>query len=211
MLVHEVGSRGRSYLRDSSGFEAPIHCRSLIVLQILCDFGYIVTPGPVRRQYPLHPLVGVGAVIVDKGRVLLVKRARAPLLGQWSIPGGLLELGESLRQAAEREAWEETGLEVKATELLGVFERILIDRKERTRYHYVLVDFLSRRTGGKLAASGDAADARWFRPQQLENLEVPDDTLQVIRLAVDKAARFASGTARSRAQPRSDQLPARQR
>lgn len=144
----------------------------------------------MRRQYPQHPLVGVGAIIVEKGRVALVKRARAPLLGQWSIPGGMLELGERLRQAAEREAREETGLVVEATELLGVFERVLPDRKERTRYHYVLVDFLCRRISGRLRAAADAADARWFRPQELDKLQLPDDTFQVIRLAIEKAAQL---------------------
>ena len=144
----------------------------------------------MRRRYPLHPLVGVGAIIIEKGRVLLVKRARAPLLGHWSIPGGVLELGEGLRQAAEREAREETGLVVQATELLGVFERILLDGRDRTRYHYVLVDFLCRRMGGRLRAAADDADARWFGPLELEKLELPDDTRQVIRLAIRQAARF---------------------
>lgn len=156
----------------------------------------------MRRQYPLHPLVGVGAIVVDKGRVLLVKRGHAPLRGQWSIPGGMLELGESLRQAAEREALEETGVEVKATDLLGVFERILLDRKKRTRYHYVLVDFLCRKTGGALGAAADADDARWFRPEQLENLELAADTRAVIRSAIEKAAQCLGETTRARTRSR---------
>src|SRR5881394_4087389 len=92
----------------------------------------------MEREYPDRPLVGVGAVIVDHDRVLLIKRGKAPLLGEWSIPGGLLELGETVRQGAEREALEETGLVVRATELLGVFDRLVPDA-DRILYHYVLI------------------------------------------------------------------------
>src|SRR5215469_987543 len=95
----------------------------------------------VQREYPSQALAGVGALIVENGRVLLIKRGKAPLLGEWSIPGGLLELGETTRQAAEREAFEETGMVVRATELLGVFDRIVRDDEQRTLYHYVLIDF----------------------------------------------------------------------
>src|SRR5260370_570099 len=94
----------------------------------------------MQRQYPNQPLVGVGAIIVEGGRVALVKRGQAPLLGEWSIPGGMLELGETLRQGAEREAMEETGLVVRATELLGVFDRVVLDNEKRCQYHYVLID-----------------------------------------------------------------------
>src|ERR1700730_18241691 len=112
----------------------------------------------MQREYPQQPLVGVGAVIVEDGRVLLVKRGKAPLLGEWSIPGGMLELGETMRQGAEREALEETGIVVRATELLGVFDRIIPDEQQRTIYHYVLIDFLCETISGELRASGDAAD-----------------------------------------------------
>src|SRR3954469_16357759 len=116
----------------------------------------------MQREYPRQPLVGVGAVIVEKGRVLLIKRGKAPLLGEWSIPGGMLELGETLRQAAEREALEETGLVVRASELLGIFDRIVADEAGRHQYHYVLIDFLCEVISGELQAAGDAADAQWF-------------------------------------------------
>ena len=171
-----------------------------------CKLFFLVV---MRRQYPLHPLVGVGAIVVDKGRVLLVKRGHAPLRGEWSIPGGLLELGETLRQAAEREAWEETGVEVEATDLLGVFERILLDRKKRTQYHYVLVDFLCRKTGGVLGAAADAEEARWYRPEQLKKLELAADTRDVIRLAIEKAAQSAKEIPRAR--PGSRHAASRQR
>ena len=140
----------------------------------------------MQREYPDHPLVGVGAIIVDHGRVLLIKRGKAPLFGEWSIPGGLLELGETMRQGAEREALEETGLVVRATELLGVFDRI-VPEGERTLYHYVLVDFLCDVVSGELRASGDAADARWFTREEINGLALPEDTRAVIQLALGKS------------------------
>jgi 8-oxo-dGTP diphosphatase len=143
----------------------------------------------MQREYPEQPLVGVGAIIVRDGQVVLVKRGHAPLLGEWSIPGGLLEVGETLRQGAEREAQEETGLVVRARELLGVFERMVPDEQERTRFHYILIDFLCEVVSGELKASGDAADARWFAPDELSRLPLPDDTAAVIRLGIQKRAK----------------------
>src|SRR5713101_2059020 len=116
----------------------------------------------MQREYPDRPLVGVGAVVVEDGRVVLIKRGKAPRLGEWSIPGGMLELGETVRQGAEREALEETGLVVRATELLGVFDRVVLAEEKQCQYHYVLIDFLCERTSGDLRAAGDAAAARWF-------------------------------------------------
>jgi 8-oxo-dGTP diphosphatase len=143
----------------------------------------------MQRQYPNHPLVGVGAIIVDDGRVALVKRGQAPLLGEWSIPGGVLELGETLRQGAERETLEETDLVVRATELLGVFDRVVLDNEKRCQYHYVLIDFLCERISGDLHAAGDAADVRWFTLEEVGKLALPQDTTAVIRLGLEKAVR----------------------
>ena len=142
----------------------------------------------MQREYPPQALVGVGALIVQNGRVVLIKRGKAPLLGEWSIPGGLLELGETTRQGAEREAVEETGLVVRATELLGVFDRIVPDG-DRTLYHYVLIDFLCEVVSGELKASGDAADARWFTREEVSGLALPEDTREVIRLALERCRR----------------------
>jgi 8-oxo-dGTP diphosphatase len=141
----------------------------------------------MQREYPQQPLVGVGVVIVEDGRVLLIKRGKAPLLGEWSIPGGMLELGETLRQAAEREALEETSLTVRATELLGVFDRIIPDEQQRTIYHYVLIDFLCETVSGEMRASGDAADAGWFTPNEVAQMSLAEDTAGVIRTALQKA------------------------
>jgi 8-oxo-dGTP diphosphatase len=140
----------------------------------------------MRREYPDRPLVGVGALIVETGRVVLIKRGHEPLKGDWSIPGGLLELGETVRQAAERETVEETGLKVRATELLGVFDRVVTDEEGRTLYHYVLVDFLCNVISGELKCAGDADDARWFTAEEVGKLPLAEDTAAVIRLALDK-------------------------
>ncbi len=112
----------------------------------------------MKREYPDTPLVGVGAVVIEDDRVLLVKRGRAPLFGKWSIPGGALEVGETLRSAVVREAREETGLMIEPAELLGVFERVVPDEQGRMRYHYVLIDFLCQRVSGDLAAADDAEE-----------------------------------------------------
>ena len=142
----------------------------------------------MQREHPKQPLIGVGALIVEKGRVVLIKRGKAPLLGEWSIPGGMLELGETLRQGAEREALEETGLVVRATELLGVFDRVVPDSEGKIIYHYVLIDFLCQRISGEVLAGADAADAQWFTPDDVAKLPLAEDTAGVIRAAVAKAA-----------------------
>jgi len=143
----------------------------------------------MKREYPETPLVGVGAIIVEKNRVVLVKRGHPPLAGEWSIPGGVLEVGETLRQAAVREALEETGLTVEPADLLGVYDRILRDADERTLYHYVLIDFLCRRVRGELQASGDADEARWFSQDEIGGLSLAKDTAEVIQLGFAKGPR----------------------
>lgn len=135
----------------------------------------------MKREFPEVPLVGVGAIVIEGDRVLLVKRAHPPIQGQWSIPGGVLEVGELVREAAVREAREETGLIVEPGELLGVYDRILRDVEKRVQYHYVLIDFLCRRVGGELLAASDAADVQWFRREELPALQLAEDTFDVIQ------------------------------
>jgi 8-oxo-dGTP diphosphatase len=134
----------------------------------------------MQREFPEVPLVGVGAIIVEDARVVLVKRLHPPLQAEWSIPGGVLEVGELLREAAIREAREETGLTVEPSELLGVYDRVLRNTEQRVQYHYVLIDFLCRRIAGDLLAASDAAEVRWFRREELPGLGLSEDTLDVI-------------------------------
>jgi len=135
----------------------------------------------MQREFPDIPLVGVGAIIIEDSRVVLVKRAHPPLQAEWSIPGGVLEVGELVRDAAIREAREETGLVVEPGELLGVYDRILHHPDKRVQYHYVLIDFLCRRVAGDLAAASDASEVRWFTREQLPALKLAEDTLDVIQ------------------------------
>ena len=114
----------------------------------------------MQREFPAAPLVGVGAVVVHQGRVLLVQRGTEPLKGRWSIPGGLIEVGESLHEAAAREVLEETGLIVEPVELVELLDRIHREG-ERVRYHYVIADYLCRVVSGTLLAASDAAAVRW--------------------------------------------------
>jgi 8-oxo-dGTP diphosphatase len=132
------------------------------------------------REYPDNPLIGVGAVIIEADRVLLIRRGTAPLLGEWSLPGGVLECGETLREATVREAREETGLAVEPLEMLGVYERVIRDEDGRVRYHYVLIDFLCRPADGDLKAGSDAAAVRWFTRDELPALNLAFDATDVV-------------------------------
>ena len=141
----------------------------------------------MKRDYPDRPIIGVGAVIIENGRALVVRRGTEPLKGQWSIPGGVLELGETLRQGAEREAKEETGLEVAAGEVLEVVDRIMRDPEHKVQYHYVLVDFLCRRVAGEARPGEDADDLRWVTPEELGSFPIADSAAAVIRKGFERA------------------------
>jgi 8-oxo-dGTP diphosphatase len=144
---------------------------------------------PIKRDYPDRPIVGVGAVIIDQGRALLVRRGNEPLKGEWSIPGGVVELGETLRTAAAREALEETGLEVAAGEVLEVVDRIMYDPERRVQYHYVLVDFLCRRLSGEARPGADASELRWITPAEVEGFPIADSAAAVLRKGFERVAK----------------------
>lgn len=140
----------------------------------------------MRREYPESPFIGVGAVIVKDKRVLLIRRGTAPLLGEWSLPGGVLECGETLCEAVAREAREETGLVIETGEMLGVYERIIPGDNGRVRYHFVLLDYLCRAVGGELKAGSDAADVRWFTREELPALGLAYDASDVVNKGLDR-------------------------
>ena len=136
-------------------------------------------------RFPAEPVVGVGAVILDAGRVLLVKRGHAPLKGEWSLPGGRLELGESLEDAVRREVREETGLDVTVGPLVEIFERIERLADGRIEYHFVIADYACRPSGGQLVHGSDADDARWVLVSGLAAYNVTKKAAEVIHKAID--------------------------
>lgn len=141
---------------------------------------------PMSREYPERPLLGVGGVLIHEGRALIVRRASEPLKGEWSIPGGLVELGEKLVDAVQREVHEETGLTVEAGEVLELFDSIWRDKDGRCQYHYVLVDYLCRVTGGELQAATDVSDARWIAENEVENFGLRAPTIGVIHKGFER-------------------------
>lgn len=135
----------------------------------------------MNREYPEAPIVAVG-VVVKRGReVLLVRRLNEPSRGRWSLPGGAVELGETLQEAARREVREECGLQVEPGEVLAVVDNIVRDEAGRIRFHYVLVDLLAEYVGGELAAASDIGDARWVRAEELAELDVTEKARELVR------------------------------
>jgi len=143
----------------------------------------------MKRDYPEHPLIGVGAVIVSGGRALLVRRDSEPLRGEWSVPGGLLELGEKLCDGVRREALEETGLEVEPGVVLDVFDSIFTDALGRTQYHYVLIDYLCRPLSDEARAGSDVSDVRWVGAEALPAMGLRSSIDQVVRKGLERAGR----------------------
>jgi ADP-ribose pyrophosphatase YjhB (NUDIX family) len=128
----------------------------------------------------------VGALIFRKDSILLVKRGRQPLKGYWSLPGGVLETGEHLAEAVAREVREETGLEVKPMAVVEIFERILRDKSGKPEYHYVLIDYMCKVTGGEMKAGDDSAGVEWVKRKDLPSLKLTEGTLEVIERTFDR-------------------------
>ena len=144
---------------------------------------------PDGREYPERPLVGVGGVVISDGRALLIRRGGPPLEGQWSIPGGMLELGETLVAGVRRELLEETGIEVRVGELIEEFERITLDAGGKTRYHFVVLDYLCEALRGEARAGSDVTDVAWAAPSELAKYEVSETATRVILKAFEMAGR----------------------
>lgn len=150
------------------------------------------------REYPERPIVGVGGVVIEDARALLIRRGTEPLLGQWSIPGGTLELGETLAEGAERELLEETGLSVRVLDLIEVFERInfgrgadetwtTLEERRRPRFHFVIADYLCERVSGEPVAGGDVTDVAWAGETDLDRFALTPTATRVIRKAFSLA------------------------
>jgi 8-oxo-dGTP diphosphatase len=145
---------------------------------------------PQSRRYPPRPLVGVGAIMLRRDRILMAQRGKEPLKGWWSLPGGLLEIGESLHDAVCREVLEETGLVIRPLGVLEIFERIMRDASGAPEYHYVLIDYVCRITGGELCAGDDVCGVEWVARRDLPALQITEGTLAVIEKAFRKRRQF---------------------
>ena len=152
------------------------------------------------REYPERPVVGIGGVIIEKDRALLIRRGSEPLLGEWSIPGGTLELGESLQQGVARELLEETGIEVRVLELIEVFDRVFLENgsndtegKRRLRFHFVIADYLCERLAGEPRAGSDVTDVAFAREEELARFHLTETATRVLKkaFAMERARRNA--------------------
>jgi ADP-ribose pyrophosphatase YjhB (NUDIX family) len=137
------------------------------------------------RRFPARPVPGVGALIIEGGRILLVERGREPLKGYWSLPGGAVETGERLEDALRREVREETGLEVEVLHRIEVFERIMAGASGVAEYHYILIDYICQPVGGTLQAADDASRAAWFTEEEIGGLKITEGTPRVMAKAFD--------------------------
>jgi len=141
----------------------------------------------MKRRYPGAPVVSVGAIVVRGGRVLLAQRGHPPGEGMWAFPGGVVDLGETLAEAAEREIWEECGIRVRVLRPFAVVDRILRDKAGRVEYHYVIVDMLAEWVEGELQASSDARQVGWFTAEELEGVPLTRGVLELARRALAEA------------------------
>jgi len=143
----------------------------------------------VRREYPERPIVGVGGVVIRNERALLIRRGSAPLEGEWSIPGGMLEIGETLLEGVQRELLEETAIEVKVLDLIEVFERVNRDEGDRWKYHFVILDYLCEAVRGEALAGSDVTDVAWARESELSEYSLTPTAVRVIQKAFEMARR----------------------
>ena len=138
------------------------------------------------RDYPDRPIIGVAAVVIENDKVALVRRGRPPAYGEWSLPGGAVELGETLESAVTREVSEEVGLEVEVLELVALLDRIFLDKEGQIQFHYVLLDFLCRKKGGRLRASGDVISCAHVPLSALDEYKLTKETREVINRAYNR-------------------------
>ena len=144
----------------------------------------------MKREYPLAPIVAVGAIIRREERIALIRRGKEPAKGRWTFPGGAVELGETVREAAQREALEETGLHIKVGEVAAVVDNVVRDRTGRVRYHYVIIDFLARPVGGVLRPGTDIGGACWASRADLDTLGMTEKARQLARQLLSGSSRM---------------------
>ena len=142
-----------------------------------------------RREYPERPIVGVGGVVIRDERALLIRRGSAPFLGEWSIPGGMLELGETILEGVQRELLEETAIEVRVLDLIEVFERVTRDEAGKLKYHFVILDYLCEAVRGEAQAGSDVTDVAWARESELSEYSLTQTATRVIQKAFEIARR----------------------
>ncbi|MHB1004554.1 MAG: NUDIX hydrolase [Chloroflexota bacterium] len=161
----------------------------------------------MSREYPPRPIVAVGGVTFREDDVLIARRGKAPGYGTWTIPGGAVKVGETLREAAAREVREECGIEITVGELAEIIDRIVPDADGRIQYHYVIVDFVAEHREGDLAAGSDCLEAHWVPPDRLDDYNLNQLTLDVIA----KARRLRRATPPQTYRSDADGAPARAR
>ena len=147
----------------------------------------------MNREYPERPVIGVGGVILLEGQVVLIRRRFEPLAGRWSLPGGMLEVGETLEAGVSREMTEETGLEIEVGPVIEVFDRITYDKSQRVRFHFVLVDYLCWPSGGQLQAGSDVDRVVLAAPSDFQDYNLTEKVTEVIGRALDLAQKVTKG------------------
>lgn len=144
----------------------------------------------MKREYPDQPIIGVGGIIFNSDTILLVKRDKAPGKGEWSLPGGAVELGETLLEALEREIEEETSLKVKIRDLVRVLERITHDNNGEIQFHYVIADYWGWSTSGTPSAGSDVSDTKFINLSQIKDMDLNNEVVQTIKMAVEMRDRI---------------------
>ncbi len=139
----------------------------------------------MKREYPERPIVAVGAAVCCEGRVLIVQRGKAPSKGLWTVPGGAVDLGETMSQAAAREVREECGIEIEVSEVAGILDNVVRDERGRVRYHYAIVDFCARYVSGDLSPSDELMDVTWITPAEFDAYGVPVKAREVLLNALE--------------------------
>lgn len=132
------------------------------------------------REYPGSPITGVGAVVWKDGKILLVKRGKEPNKGKWTVPGGVVELGETLREAVRREVMEECSIDIEVGEVAEALESIECDEQGRARYHFIIIDFMASYRGGEIKAASDAEECRWVSPEEISKMDVTEGLIKVL-------------------------------